>query len=144
LHTFAWAVSLSITVNTASTIPYKGFYDVIEFQCECFHLFLCKFSRTCINVYVYVRVCASLGFSRLKEMWTKYSELVLISIWTPNFWHLLLFRQMQMNWSLCSFFIKCLPLYLKYTSSIYFDWSFDGWNESFETFPLFAFILMHP
>ena len=33
-----------------------------------------------------------------------------------------------MNWSLCSFFINYLPLYLKYTSSIYFDWSFDGWN----------------
>ena len=63
-----------------------------------------------------------------KQKWTRYSKLVLISIWTPNFWHLLLFREMQMNWSLCSFFIKYLPFYLKYTSSIYFDLKF-WWME---------------
>ena len=96
-------------------------------------------SEMCIYKF-WVRImmfCVCLGFSKVRRIWTKYSVLVLISIWTPNFWHLLLFRQMQMNWSLCSFFIKCLPLYLKYTSSIYFDWSFDGWNESFETFLCF-------
>ena len=84
----------------------------------CVHRYMC----TCVCVY---------GSLKYQQKWTRYSELVLISIWTQNFWHPLLFRQMQMNWSFCSFFIKYLPYTLNTHLQSILTEVFDGWNENF-------------